>query len=128
MPERRSPAYRRTFGAIAVGSVAFAALGAGLGRGIAAVGDPTAAVAVPVVVCAAFGYAIGGAFGANVTLQGRGFPRAGLTSTVVLVVLLVTLAAAGALSSASGVPFYVLLPAGPLLAAAVAVVLSAHPT
>lgn len=124
MPVRKLSLYLQTLAAVGVGAVAFTALGALIGRGISAVGDPTAAAAVPVIVCAAFGFVVGGAFGCNVALQARGQSRSGMAATVVFVVLLVALVASGALATSTGLPFFAFLPLGPLLAALLASELS----
>ena len=127
MPDQDPPAFLRTFIAIVVGCVGFTALGGGIGRAIALV-DPTAEAVVPVVICAALGFVIGGAFGCSVSLQARKRAHAGLASTVVFIVLLVTLIASAAVAASAGVPFLALLAAGPLLSAFLAVELSAPRT
>lgn len=117
MSETSSASYLRTLLAILAGCAGFTVLGVGIGWGISKVGDPTAAAAVPVVVCAACGFVAGGAFAAHIVLQAVNRQRAGAAATVVLLLLLVSLVASGALATSTGLPFFLFLPAGPVLAA-----------
>lgn len=120
MPDRSTPPYLRTLTGVLAGCAGFTVLGALIGRGIAAVGDPTAAAVVPVVVCAACGFAAGGAFGANVALQRDHRSRAGAAATVVFVALVIVMVASAAIATSGGLPVFALLPVGPLLGALLA--------
>ena len=117
MPDRPLPLYLHSLVAIVAGCAGLTALGAGIGWGIAAIGDPTAAAVVPVVLCAALGFVSGGAFGASVALQARGQRRTGAAGAVVFIVMLVDLVGSVVVGNSTGLPFYVLLPLGPILAA-----------